>query len=270
MLSALSSRRCLPRYVLVGVLGGSLLLTSCTSSSEAPVSPTPSAAATAPTTPSVPNASNSGASPATATPVASNPSASPAVKSSPASSAASSAPSVVPIPTTAEINMEGEPVTIALEPYQPEGVPIAMGLPEDSFAASVNPGLRWTEVRFVANAGGYTTESAYATIIWPKDPTSLQDALGMLLGDRGWVQQQGFNLIDITATESSPHQSVYPWQRQRWRFEKNTRNGDLIQGEVILGELNGQGFWAVSHLPVEFVEGYSPRAGIIFKTLQSR
>ena len=241
--------------ISIGLLGGSLslaLLTGCGSDSPPP---TPPAAPEA----STPQPSSS--------PSSSPPSTTPA---SPAAPSAAQNTTIAPLPTTADISVEGEPTTIALEAYQPEGIPIELAFPQESFKPDTTQGLRWTELRFLAGGGGYVTEEAYVAVVWPRETATLNEALQMVVGDRGWVQQQGIDLIDSTAQPVSPQTTVYPWQRQRWRFEKDGGTPGMIVGEVILGELNGQGFWVVTHMPVEFGDGYAPRIPILLKTLRSR
>ncbi|MEM1426896.1 MAG: hypothetical protein AAGF75_10140, partial [Cyanobacteria bacterium P01_H01_bin.130] len=137
-------------------------------------------------------------------------------------------------------------------------------------APVMNQGLRWTEVSLMSSYDGVINEDVYLTVVWPRDATTADQALEMVIGDRGWTQQRGISLIDSTAVEASPNQTLYPWERRRWRFEKNVGQADFIVGEVILGELDGQGFWAVTHFPVEFSEGYGARMDIALETLRSR
>ena len=175
-----------------------------------------------------------------------------------------------PLPTSGEISVEGEPMRVVLTPYQPEGVPIEMSFPKDLLTPVMNQGLRWTEVSLMNSYDGVINEDVYLTVVWPRETATVDQALEMAIGDRGWTQQRGISLIDSTAVEASPNQTVYPWERRRWRFEKNVGQADFIVGEVILGELDGQGFWTVTHFPVEYAEGFGPRMNMALKTLRSR
>ncbi|MGD1851390.1 MAG: hypothetical protein ACFCBU_12595 [Cyanophyceae cyanobacterium] len=75
--------------------------------------------------------------------------------------------------------------------------------------------------------------------------------------------------MGLQGVVSSGDETIYSWERRRWRFEKNIVAGpDAIFGNAFVGELKGQPFWVMTHTLAEFAEGYSPRINVVLDTLQ--
>ena len=75
------------------------------------------------------------------------------------------------------MSVEGSPFRVPLKAYRPEGVPIAMGLPGDSFTPRIIQTPQWTEVRLVSTyQGTVSSEDVYISIIWPKESMNLDRA----------------------------------------------------------------------------------------------
>lgn len=175
-----------------------------------------------------------------------------------------------PLPTSAEINAEGELMDIPLVPYRPEGIPIEMAVPlAGRFVYSIAPGDEATEIRLNASYDGVVNEAVYLSIIWPDDEIDIVQALDRLLSDGGWADDRGLTLIDSTAADLASS-AFHPWEQMRWRFETGAGTPSFAIGEVILGELDGRAFWVVNYMPVEFAEGYGSLMDIVADTLRGR
>ncbi|MEM9770465.1 MAG: hypothetical protein AAF889_02485 [Cyanobacteria bacterium P01_D01_bin.73] len=252
------------RGLAVSFIGASLLLSGCSSNSSEQPAATDSSPESEPALAATPSPVAS-ASPEAIAPAPT------AIPSPAAAEASAAAPNTGPvavspavsIPTTAEVNVEGEISTISVKIYRPQVIPIAMGLPEDTFIPRITQMPQWTEVRLIsAYQGKISSEEAYVSIVWPKEAMALNQAQKMLFEQ---ARDRGMNLQGIVSTGED---TIYSWERRKWRFEKNVGTPALIGGEAILGELNGQTFWVMTQMPAEYVEGFSPRIDVILKTLQ--
>ncbi|MGD1937695.1 MAG: hypothetical protein ACFCA4_09095 [Cyanophyceae cyanobacterium] len=254
----LFSKSYFSRFLAISLLSGSLMLAGCSSDSSA------QSADPSPTPESSPElAASPTSSPPAEDAQASSPSPEPVVEAAPA--APNTGPvAVASIPSSVEIRVEGTPVQVSLEAYRPEGLPIAMGLPEESFIPRVIQTPQWTEVRLVSSyQGAISSEKVYVSIIWPKESISLDKAQNMLFEE---TRKQEIGLQGVVSTGN---ETIYAWERRRWRFEKNITDGPGgIFGRAFVGELKGQPFWVVTHTLAEFAEGYGPRFNIILDTLQ--
>jgi len=176
-----------------------------------------------------------------------------------------------PLPTRADINAEGEIVSIPLDPYRPSGVPIEMAVPTGRFAPAIDTDARDTEIRLTASyTGEITNEEVYIAIVWPQEAIGIGSAFDRLLSEGGWLDERGIEPMDSTATPRDPDRERYDWERQRWHFESGFGTLEFTVGEVILGELDGRAFWIVKQMPIEFVEGYGGLMDIVTDTLRDR
>jgi hypothetical protein len=176
----------------------------------------------------------------------------------------------LPLPTETTINVEGSPITIALAPYRPDGVPIEMAVPVGRFTPSVTTRESGTELRLNASYEDFITEDAYMAIVWPEPAIDFEEGLARITGPGGWADRENIELIDGTVAATTPGSTFYPWERVRWNFQSETEDGFLMSGQVVLGQIDGQTFWVVTQLPGEFVEGYAPLMDVVAETLRGR
>ncbi|MGD1851205.1 MAG: hypothetical protein ACFCBU_11560 [Cyanophyceae cyanobacterium] len=170
------------------------------------------------------------------------------------------------IPDTTTIRVEGEPVQVSLERFRPEGVPIEMGVTENSFVTRVDKTPRIARVRLSAGRQGQVTnDNARINIIWFKDLMGMDNIDDV----EAWLfensQERGITLQPIR-----DRRATYPWVRKRWRFEQGTSPRNSFAGRALIGQLNGQYFVVVHQLPVDSLEGYGPRIDAVLRTLQAR
>ena len=169
------------------------------------------------------------------------------------------------VPSSTTINVEGERVRIQLRRYAPRGVPLQMGVPENSFVTRVQSNESLTRVRFSAGRGGrVTSDDARINIIWFKEAMTFDETETWLL--RVAVLAAGG---DVPLQPVRGRRSPYPWLRKEWRFVRGTGRNRIV-GRAMVGKLKGKYFAVVHQLPIDMVEGYGPRVNAVLKTLQSR
>ena len=154
-----------------------------------------------------------------------------------------------------------------LEPCYPAGVPIVIALPKNDFAPpSIDDQSELcTIVNFMVSREGVSPPDAHVSIVWPKGDVDHEQAEALLLGDRGWAKAKGFEVGD----HPSDTAYVLPWLHRQFQFQTKTYDNTHIVGELLLGELKGQGFWIVIHIPMEYMEGYMPRIRLMLQHLQA-
>ncbi len=170
---------------------------------------------------------------------------------------------LAPIPDSTTIRVEGEPVQIRLQRYAPRGVPLQMGVPENSFITKVEESPNFKRVRLSAGREGrITNDEARINIMWSKTPITADEMQTWLFQSS---QGRGITLQSVRNSRSP-----YAWVEREWRFERNPNSRDRIVGRAIVGQLNGRHFVVVHQVPVSMAEGYGPRIDAVLKTLQSR
>ncbi|MEM9246522.1 MAG: hypothetical protein AAGA67_12400 [Cyanobacteria bacterium P01_F01_bin.153] len=170
------------------------------------------------------------------------------------------------IPSSITINLEGERVQVPLQRFRPDGVPIEMGVPENSFVTRVDTTPVMTRVRLSAGRNGQIiNDDARINIIWFDDLMEL-DSLDDV---EAWLHKNSRDR-NIELQPIRNRRATYSWVSKRWRFERSSDSGDRILGKALIGQLGGKYFIVVHQLPVDMLEGYGPRVDAVLRTLRSR
>ncbi|MGD1938558.1 MAG: hypothetical protein ACFCA4_13510 [Cyanophyceae cyanobacterium] len=113
------------------------------------------------------------------------------------------------VPSTFETTVEGEPVTYRMRPYQPQGIPVEMGIPNNAYIPSVVRQDGFKVIRLVSRLN----EKTKIEIMWPDRTATLAEMESQLLQA---MSQDGANLEEIPL--NTPGLSSYPWRRRMWLY----------------------------------------------------
>ncbi|MUL37096.1 hypothetical protein [Gloeocapsopsis dulcis] len=164
-----------------------------------------------------------------------------------------------PSTKTAIINIEGEKTTISLELYS-HPLFTTYFPAQDFIPESVASG-EGTAVWFYANFGGTKNEAAYVQFFFPGDANTLDELKqNWIEGENGLLASNGWRVIDTTP------KVAYPWAKEKISFHQPEKN---ITGTVYLGEAQGNAFYVVTHYPVEYGDGFTPRSDVILQNLDT-
>ncbi|TAD79570.1 MAG: hypothetical protein EA001_03700 [Oscillatoriales cyanobacterium] len=162
--------------------------------------------------------------------------------------------------------VEGEPESVILDRYVADLAPVSTYVVRDSFLTETSTNQGLVTVRFVANGGNVRNDLAYASVIVPIQGGVSADRLWQrYTGPGGWLSS--INASMITDPELQPALKRFGWVKAARMFRRMVQ-GELMVGELYLGEMRGQPFVVIVHLPAEYTEGYGPRVGLLLRYLQ--
>lgn len=130
--------------------------------------------------------------------------------------------------------------------------------PQEEFVVESVGSGEGTGARFYFSAGGTKNEAVYVALFFPAQAMTqaqMQTLVNQVMQTNQWEV--------VNQSTDVP----YAWAKERIVFEERT-GSEPISGEVYLGEANGKAFYAITHYPVEYAEGFGPRVDIILKNLQ--
>ncbi|PIG92961.1 hypothetical protein [Gloeocapsopsis sp. IPPAS B-1203] len=158
---------------------------------------------------------------------------------------------------TATIDIEGEQTTVSLQLYSH---PFFTTYPTQDFLSESVASGEGTAVWFYANFGGTKNESAYVQFFFPGYAKTLdQLKQNWIEGENGLLASNGWQIIEVVG------EVAYPWAKEKINFHQPEKN---IIGTVYLGEAEGNAFYVVTHYPVEYGDGFVPRANVILQNLE--
>ncbi len=166
-----------------------------------------------------------------------------------------------PLTKTATISVEGEKTDIKLRLYNPISKVFTTYFPEKDFVVKAFGFRSGIGVRFNANFADTKNESANVQIYYPAHPISLEDLRQFVTGRPGLITDNKWQVV--SRTQNVP----YSWAREKIVFNQRRGNENLT-GAVYLGEQNGKAFFVITHYPVEYGDGFEPRAALILQNLQ--
>ena len=161
------------------------------------------------------------------------------------------------------IQVEGTPVQLSLTLLNEPELPFTTYVPTRDFVTDIVESDTDTSIVFYSNLGGTVNESAYVRIVLPKRSTTYADVRNRILGDRGLLTQNRWQITDRTNVV------VYPWAQEQIMF-RSAAVDETTVGKIFMGEHNGRGFYVLMHYPVEYTEGFDPRAMVILDELKFR
>lgn len=181
---------------------------------------------------------------------------------SPEESIASPTPAASsPAARTATFNVEGEPTEVELERY--ETPQFTADIPKGQFVATPESADDGIGVRFKFSPTGTPDEQAYVQVFFPNETTSADELTNQIIAPDGLLASNGWKTI---ASDISPS---YDWARSAINYEQPSTT-DYITGRIYVGEQEGKAFLVYTHYPIEYAEGFNPRADLILESFQPR
>ncbi|MCG6137134.1 MAG: hypothetical protein MET45_21285 [Nostoc sp. LLA-1] len=159
---------------------------------------------------------------------------------------------------TAIISVEGEETPINLRLYQEYSQLFTTYYPDEDFISEGVSSGEGTGVRFISNFDGNKNEDAYVSFSFLNSFQTIEQLRNFMNGASGPIASNGWQVVNQTQDAS------YPWSQEQIVFRK----GQDITGVIYLGEQNGKVFYAVTHYPLEYGDGFAPRADFILQNLQ--
>lgn len=160
-----------------------------------------------------------------------------------------------------QIEIEGEPVELALKLFAEPELPYSTYIPIDEFVTDIQETEQATVVTHYANFNDTLNENAYMRVVFPKRATTVEALQEQILGEEGLLASQNWQITDRTDVV------VWPWAREYIHF-LSTNPDENMAGQILIGEHEGQGFYILSHYPIEYTEGFEPRAMVLINELQ--
>lgn len=161
------------------------------------------------------------------------------------------------------INIEGEVTGLELKLFDQASLPFTAYVPSKDFTSEVGSSEEGTGTRFYYSPKGVKDEKAYIHIFLPAQATSTEGVQDLLMSDGGLLASNGWELIDRTDIVS------FAWAREKLIYRQRTADQTLT-GAIFIGEHNGSAFYAFTHYPVEYSDGFEPRSTVVLESLQFR
>lgn len=163
-------------------------------------------------------------------------------------------------PRTATLMVEGEPIQVELERY--ETPQFTADIPKGEFVPTLDSAADGTGVRFNFSPTGTPEEKVYVQVFFPSEPISVAALSEQTTGSGGLLATEGWEAIDRDPT------LPYDWARTAIDYEQP--NADQIAGTIYVGEHQGKAFLVYTHYPLEYVEGFAPRLGLLLESFEPR
>ncbi len=160
-----------------------------------------------------------------------------------------------------QLEIEGQPTELTLKLFAEPELPYSTYMPINEFVTDIQETDQATVVTHYANFGGTLNENAYIRVFLPDRPTTVEDLQEQILGEEGLMASRSWQITDRTNVV------VWPWAREYIHF-LSSNTDENSAGQILIGEHEGQGFYIVSHYPIEYMEGFEPRAMILINELQ--
>lgn len=140
------------------------------------------------------------------------------------------------------MSTDGQMGEVRLRLLDQPSLPFTTYYPEKNFTSSVKSEDGATHVQFVFKPKSATKEKAFVEVVLPARPMSVEAVQDLILGDRGLLDQNDWQLSDRTNIVS------FSWAKEKLIFQKQTEK-ITTTGAIYVGEQNGQAFYVVtSHL----------------------
>lgn len=169
----------------------------------------------------------------------------------------------MPETKTAMMSIEGESEEITLQLYDEPTLPVTIYLPEGDFTPELAETEEGTGVQFYWTYNGQKDDKAYIQLAFPKNQVSVSELEAQITGDSGLMASNGWTMLDRT------EQVPYSWATEAIAYEGEAE-GEPTTGYILLGEHNGSAFYASTHFPLEYGDGFGPRADLVLENLNFR
>jgi hypothetical protein len=157
--------------------------------------------------------------------------------------------------------IEGKMTEVELKLFKQKALPFTTYVPAKDFSNEVGSSDEGTGVRFYYSPKGVKDENAYIHIFTPAQSTSAEAVQNLILGDRGLLATNGWELVDRTTIVS------YPWVREKLLYQQRTADKTFV-GAIYIGEHKGKAFYAFTHYPESYSDEFEPESTLVLENLQ--
>lgn len=161
------------------------------------------------------------------------------------------------------ISIEGRVVEMELRLFDQQPLPFTTYVPVRDFQDEVSQSDNGTVAQFFFSPQGKKNKAAYVQIFLPNQQTSTEEMRSLILDDQGLLATNDWQLIDRTDIVS------YGWAREKLIYQQQTDQQTYI-GSIYIGDYEGQSFYALTHYPAEYIDGFEPRSTVMLENLQFR
>jgi hypothetical protein len=159
------------------------------------------------------------------------------------------------------MTVDGKAVELELHLFNQATLPFTTYVPIKDFQNEVNSSNQGTVAQFFFTPKAQKKSSAYVQIFLPAQQTSIEEMRDLLMGDRGLLSSNNWQLVDRTDIVS------YPWAREKLIYQQRTGNQNFL-GAIYIGENQGRSFYALTHYPTEYSDSFEPRSTVMLENLQ--
>lgn len=159
------------------------------------------------------------------------------------------------------MSIEGEATEVELKLFQHEDLPFTTYYPADGFIPEVTASNRGTNAQFFFSPTGEKDENAYIRFFLPARAMSVETMQDVILGEQGLLITNNWELVDRTTIVS------YPWVKEMMLY-RQPGNEQMAVGAIYIGQADEGAFYALLHYPIEYGDGFEPRANILLENLQ--
>jgi hypothetical protein len=163
-----------------------------------------------------------------------------------------------PSTKTAVISVEGEKTTVSLKLYEEYKNLFTTYFPDKDFLTEGVSSGEGTGVRFIANFGGVKNNNAYVGISFLNSVKNLGQLRRFVNSKSGLIASNKWRVVSRIQNTS------YSWAKEKIVF----RQGRDLTGTLYLGQQNGKVFYVITLYPIEYGDGFAPRADLILRNLQ--
>ncbi len=161
------------------------------------------------------------------------------------------------------LRIEGIKQPVRLTEFNEPNYGVLTYFPERDFLPQTSASGEGMAVNFSSNFGGQKNEKAHVNIFFPVGNPGIDQLRDMTIGPRGIFAANKWRLIK----SDKKTKLLYQWAHEQYVFQH--KNGDnYTSGSVIIGEASGRRMQVVLKYPVDYAEGFMPRAHILLKHLK--
>jgi hypothetical protein len=162
------------------------------------------------------------------------------------------------------VSLEGQATQMELRLFQQDSLSFTTYYPVTGFTPEVARSAQATKVQFYFSPTGSKDENAYVSVFIPDRAVSPQAMQDLILGERGLLVDNQWELVDRTDIVS------YPWATEKLIYQQvsNADSAEMAVGSIYIGQEAGQTFYVVTHYPIEYGDGFEPRSSIVLENLQ--
>jgi|GEM_PF-1094953 len=166
-----------------------------------------------------------------------------------------------PATRTDTLVLEGMPQPVQVRLLE-KNLPFSTYVPDEEMKVERTELEEGTSVRFIANFGGRLNPDAYLSIFIPDTPLTVEQMEDYVASEHGVIRSNGWRLVRTTTTPQD-----CPWAESSYLLQ-GSRERRQIRGSACIGLHAGTPFYVMMAYPLEYAEGFVPRAEKILGELR--